>query len=626
MKLATFEYGGTEAWGFVLNHPKENRLWVYEPAKVEAQLQNSATPTNGFAVSMPRFMTDGGWPETLPDFLALEERGMAALEKLAGFTRTFLDQSDEARMEYCGHPLDGVQLLSPVPRPRLMWGLVQNCPTFIKFNPRRNAANLFPQGHQRPQGAILGHGQHFVQPENTGAIAYNVELGVVIGKQGCYIPIDRAMDYVAGYTVVIDSQINGYYPLVDRDVAGTYAMGAKYDWYVDATCSWGGKMADAHCTAGPWITTPDEVGNPYDLLAYTLKSGKLRDRSHTAALLLSVERTIQWYSSFATLYPGDIIHMGTMGTDGVRCPAECPFNGPEDTVEAKIERIGSVSSPVLNLQQGDWRNADDETYATSLSPAVRALMRGGQTEISIDAWTVESARHFFTVFKNYKSVDTAEGFTPLPTPRFLAAPNSALGRSGACVELPPRTENLTVALELAFVLRKLAKQVKSEEAEAYILGYMPMISLTDSSFGDFLINPATLQEKGLPAVYGRWADHFNCVADMPVPMRWGSVSNLPMHLCVEEVGEAAGNTDEYVAAAPQALAFMCSYISMFPGDVITLGGVSKKIKIPKESITDGMKITGTIGSLGQVEITLARSKSDRNDLAVNQLNLTGKKP
>ena len=143
MKLATFEYGGTEAWGFVLNHPKENRLWIYEPAKVESQLQNSATPTNGFAVSMPRFMPDSGWPETLPDFLALEERGMAALEKLVRFTRTFLDQSDEARMEYCGHPLDGVQLLSPIPRPRLMWGLVQNCPTFIKFNPGATPPTCF---------------------------------------------------------------------------------------------------------------------------------------------------------------------------------------------------------------------------------------------------------------------------------------------------------------------------------------------------------------------------------------------------------------------------------------------------------------------------------------------------
>ena len=75
MRLATFEFERKETWGFVLNHPKENRLWVYEPAKVDAQLQMSATPTNGFAVSMPRFMPNCQWPDNLTEFLALEESG-----------------------------------------------------------------------------------------------------------------------------------------------------------------------------------------------------------------------------------------------------------------------------------------------------------------------------------------------------------------------------------------------------------------------------------------------------------------------------------------------------------------------------------------------------------------------
>ena len=76
MRLATFEYEGKESWGIVLNNPHEGRLWVYEPGKVERQLQMSATTTNGYAVSMPKFMVDCKWPDTLVDFLKLEDEGM----------------------------------------------------------------------------------------------------------------------------------------------------------------------------------------------------------------------------------------------------------------------------------------------------------------------------------------------------------------------------------------------------------------------------------------------------------------------------------------------------------------------------------------------------------------------
>jgi 2-keto-4-pentenoate hydratase/2-oxohepta-3-ene-1,7-dioic acid hydratase in catechol pathway len=623
MRLATFEFERKETWGFVLNHPKENRLWVYEPAKVDAQLQMSATPTNGFAVSMPRFMPNCQWPDNLTEFLALEESGMAVLERLVRFVQVYLEQSDEARMAYCGYPLDEVQLLSPIPRPRLMWGLVQNCPTFIKFNPKRTSTNLFPQGHQRPQGALICQGQYFVHPDIPGPVAYNVELGVIIGKKGRYITIDRAMEYVAGYTVVIDSQINGYHVLVDGECTQNYAIGAKYDWYVDATCSWGGKMADAHCTVGPWLTTKDEIGNVYDLLVYTRKSSMLRDRSHTAALLLSVERTIQWYSSFATLYPGDIIHMGTMGTDGVRCPEELPFNGPEDTVEAEIERVGKVSSPVLNLRQGDWRSSDDITRITSLSPAVRTLMLSGKTDIDVTEWSIHCVRHFFTVFKNYHAVTEREGLKKLLTPRFLAAPNSAIGEDRSVIELPPRTGDIDVALELALVIRKITKGIQAEEADAYILGYIPMISLTDSSFDDHLTEPATLQEKGLSAVYGRWADGFNCVGRLCSCVS-DETANCKMCLSVEEIGDACGNTDEYIVAGPQTLQFISTYITLFPGDVITLGGTTVTVHIPHDKLKNGIKISGSIASIGNVSAVLCLSKEEKNDKTYNQLNLSEK--
>ena len=329
MRLATFEFEGREAWGIVLNNPHEDRLWIYEPGKVDRQLQHSATMTNGYSVCMPKFMEGSKWPDTLVDFLKLEDEGMDILQKLETFLVRFLEQSDNARMSFCGYPLEEVQLKSPIPQPRLMWGLVQNSPTFIRSNAQRQCTNVFPMGHQRPVGSIIGDGQMLYQPANTGNLTYNVELAIVIGKKGRYIPVNKAMEYVAGYTVVNDFTMDCYHKLMDTEGLGHYGMADKYDWYVGSTMSWGGKMSDTHCGVGPWITTREEIGNVYDLLVYSKMNGMMRDRAHTAGTLIGVERVIQWYSSFATLYPGDIIHLGTLGTDGLRLTPDTCFSGPD---------------------------------------------------------------------------------------------------------------------------------------------------------------------------------------------------------------------------------------------------------------------------------------------------------
>ena len=622
MKLATFEKDGHSGWGIVVAHPRDGRLWIYEPGKVERQLKLSATATNGFSVSMPSFLGWENWPKSLREFLSLEDAGMEALRRLERFLLRFLSQADDARMTYAGHPLDEVTLRAPIPDPRLMWGLVQNSPSFIRANPARHSTNLFPQGHQRPATSVIGTGQIFYHPASAGKLAYNVELGVVIGKKGRYIPVNRALDHVAGLTVVIDSAADGYETILDRDKVGHYEIASQYDWYVGATCSWGGKMSDANCTVGPCVTTLDEVGNLYDLLVYTRMNGRLRDRAHTAGFLLGVERVIQWYSSFATLYPGDIIHMGTLGTDGVGLPPDCPFNGPDATIEAEIETVGEVKCPVLCPELGDWRAKDDPTRL-HISPVVRDIMREGKDEIARPQdWSPAAARSFWTLYKNYRRVTEDEGIRqlPLPTPRFLDNPASALGRTGSVVELPPRCRDLTVSIEMALVVKKVCGKVKAREADRFVLGYLPMVALTDSSFGDILVEPTTKQEKGLPLVYGRWADGFNVVGAKVTPLKWSEAADLRMTLKANG-RTVAGSTSEYVATAKDALQFVSTYITLMPGDVMTLGCVHAQIRIPKDEIKDGMSIEGSIERLGKVSFTLKHSEAADTSVAYNALKL-----
>ena len=214
-----------------------------------------------------------------------------------------------------------------------------------------------------------------------------------------------------------------------------------------------------------------------------------------------------------------------------------------------------------------------------------------------------------------------EGIHLLKTPRFLAAPNSALGLTGKEVELPPRTHDLEISIELAAVIKKLAKGVKQNNADEFVLGYMPLVSMTDSSFDDVLVEPTTLQEKGLPLVYGRWADGFNTITGTPVSMDWNTVSGRKMTLEVEGIGSAEANTEEYYSSIADTLEFITSYVTMFPGDVITLGHTCNRIKIPADQIRDGMQIRGSIEGLGEVVLTLKHSDAPDNSVSVNQLKL-----
>jgi hypothetical protein len=145
---------------------------------------------------------------------------------------------------------------------------------------------------------------------------------------------------------------------------------------------------------GPYLVTLDEVGNPYDLMIYTRQSGHLRDRSHTGAMHIGIERTISWLSSFRALQPGDVIHMGTMGYDGSPFATE-PVEG--DVIESEIERLGVLRNPVAYAHTphttGDRRMAH--------APAVRELLRTPEASLPAAAdWSTDSVRHFWMVFGN----------------------------------------------------------------------------------------------------------------------------------------------------------------------------------------------------------------------------------
>ena len=603
MNIASFEINEREAWGIVLQIPKEEKLYVFEPQKVENIVRESAGKLGPWRGIAPAFMPEG-WPENIKDFLEMGKTGMDILRRLHTHLETALERDDVGLFMTAGYSLDSVKMLPPVPRPGLFWGLVSNSP-YSWRSTQRQIFNFFPQAHQRSIGALVGNNGIFY-----GLSSYNVEMGVVIGKSGRDISIDKAYEHIAGYTVVIDSQVNDFFPLFD-DRYKTLDIEAHYGWYVGATASWMGKNGDAHCVVGPWIATPEEVGCPYDLLMYTGTNGIQRDRSHSAGISIGAERAIAFYSSFATLRAGDIIHLGTAGTDGICMPEEMNW-GRNNTIESEIERVGKVQAHLYDPMVNDWMteqesrpNGDfpdaDEAIQKNFAPAVRYYLTHGLESLeNMEGWTAKKARNFFICFANYKGSAEIENEMPTRVPRVLNAPTTALTVEQN-VTLAKRAASLDIGVELAFVVGKIACKVSKERAGEYILGYAPMISVTDASFKEAVVEPATPQERGLPQVYGRWGDGYNVVGRLSRPTAFDG----EMQLTVNE-RQIVSSLSEYEATAQQALSFISQVVTLFPGDVVTLGRTAERIHVEPDE--KRIHIQARIEGVGMVEAVFTRDK------------------
>ncbi len=597
MRLASYLVDGAERWGFVVDEPATGRAWVVEPARAEAFLVRYASiPSSGVVASRPWFRGDD-WPATLVEFLALEDDGMAALSRLVAYVQRFVAQSDATLLPRAGSVVENVELLAPVPRPRLYWGLVANAPSFVRNNPNTRLINLFPLGHQRPQGAAVGPGAPvtFRNGNHLPLMAYNVELGVVIGKAGRYVPLERAMDHVAGYTVVNDVSGTYYYGIVPGNAGRGYALPERYsDWLYQVTASWGGKKADTLAPMGPFLVTKDEVGDPYNLLMYTRQTGRTRDRAHSGATLLGIERVISWYSSFASLYPGDVIHFATMGVDGLPVFPD-DVADPDTRLEAEIEHVGTLLNPVA-VAKGPVPLVSHPSYA------VREVATSGSS--ALDAGRLDG-RVGPALLHVVRQPRDRRGRRRAAPPRRSAVPQRP-GQLAGCRRIrgrDPAARHGPRREHRARRRRPCARGGRGGLARGRAR-VPPLVSLCDRSFADAVVEPARTGERGIPAMYGRWADGFNVVGDALVPLPEHDWRGRAMSL---EVGDrvVSGSTSAYLAGPGDLIATISAMITLFPGDVITLGWTAARLVLTRDEYEAGVVVRGAIEGLGEVRADLA---------------------
>ena len=222
-------------------------------------------------------------------------------------------------------PLVGARILAPVPKP----------PSFLAIA-KNYDAHVRELGHERPQyqmwfskqpTCVIGPGAAIEVPRVSGDVDYEGELGIVIGRRARHVAAADWMEVVAGFTVVNDVSVR--------------------DWQWRSPTMMLGKGFDTHGPTGPWIVTPDEIGDVQQLSVRTWVNDELRQDGNTAEMIFSCAEMVEHLSTAFTLEPGMIVTTGTPA--GVAAGQEQPrWLRSGDVVRIEVEGVGVLANPVVD--------------------------------------------------------------------------------------------------------------------------------------------------------------------------------------------------------------------------------------------------------------------------------------
>ena len=243
-----------------------------------------------------------------------------------------LREREKALEETGGIDLESVQLRSPILSPEKIFCLAENYRAHAREAGGKPAGK--PYLFTKFRNTIIGPDQPILIPRVSKKVDWEVELAVVIGRQGKYIPRERAMEYVGGYTISNDVS----YRDLQFPVGWPEKLSRLGQNWVE------GKGLDNAFPMGPWLVTTDEIPNPHDLRISLSVNGEVKQDSSTSDMIFKIDSLIEYISAGITLKAGDVVSTGT--APGVAAFTDQKFLKDGDVVEARIDRIGTLRNPV----------------------------------------------------------------------------------------------------------------------------------------------------------------------------------------------------------------------------------------------------------------------------------------
>jgi 2-keto-4-pentenoate hydratase/2-oxohepta-3-ene-1,7-dioic acid hydratase in catechol pathway len=248
-----------------------------------------------------------------PDLVAVLQAG--ALAEVAAVAK---DAAPDLKYE-------GTTLLPVVPNPGKIVCIGVN------YDEHRREMGREPPGQPtvfvRWPESQVAHNQPLLKPAESDNLDYEAELAVIVGKQGYKVSEADAYGIIAGYSC--------------------YNDGSVRDWQTHTSQFTPGKNFVATGGFGPWLITPDEVGDPQKLDIQSRLNGQVMQKSNTELMTFNIRKIIRYVTAFIPLQPGDVIATGTPGGVGTkRNPPVYMKDG--DLIEIEIEKVGLLSNRVKN--------------------------------------------------------------------------------------------------------------------------------------------------------------------------------------------------------------------------------------------------------------------------------------
>jgi 2-keto-4-pentenoate hydratase/2-oxohepta-3-ene-1,7-dioic acid hydratase in catechol pathway len=243
--------------------------------------------------------------------------------------------------------LNEVRLLPVIPDPHAVWALALNFKAHIEETGLTTSKD-FPHLFIRTPASLVGHKEPLVCPpsEISKEFDYEGELAVIIGRGGRHIPVEKALDHIAGFSCFNEGSVREY-----QRHNRNFGLGKNFE---------------RSGSVGPWLMTSDEFGDPKKQRVITRLNGTERQNAPLDDMLFSVEQVVHYLSTGYTLLPGDMIAMGTpgalpprpgetlqpVGRHGIMGPVHMK---PGDRVEVEITGLGVLANPITADEAAAYR-------------------------------------------------------------------------------------------------------------------------------------------------------------------------------------------------------------------------------------------------------------------------------
>jgi 2-keto-4-pentenoate hydratase/2-oxohepta-3-ene-1,7-dioic acid hydratase in catechol pathway len=229
----------------------------------------------------------------------------------------------EAKTGAATYPTSDVEWLAVIPNPDKILCVGLNYEMHRQETGRSVVEN--PTIFARYANSQIGHMAPIVRPKVSSDLDYEGELAVIISKPGRYISRENALEHVAGYSIYNDGSVRDFQRHTHQFTPG--------------------KNFPDTGAFGPWMMTPDELGDLDPLRIQTRLNGEVVQDATFGMMIFDVARIIEYCSSFTRLEAGDVIATGTPG--GVGAKRNPPlWMKPGDIVEVEIDKLGILRNPI----------------------------------------------------------------------------------------------------------------------------------------------------------------------------------------------------------------------------------------------------------------------------------------